>query len=377
MIVKSLTPSFILIFITATLNINGLNSVKKQLQLLNYVKYHKIDILLLQEHNIRKENVICEEVTSEFHFEINYAIALKGGTAIMINKRLDFTIINVEKSANSRIISMKIKVYDQIFHILNIYAHAGDLKEREALFTNDLPFYVKNSLKYTIIGGDFNCVISERDTEARNVKISKGLLNFIRTLQLKDLWFSKNKQIEYTYVRENFGTRIDRFYAKEMYNNVVSIKTNHVNFSDHSAIICELQSANIPKTGNFYWKLNTSILDLENIEEAFKLEWEKIKTSKNKYRNINDWWDNFAKSEIKHFFIRISKRENQRKYGLLKYLEYCLNRLYNDLNISGKIEYKEVKLIKYKIDSIKTEIMNGVKIRSKVEEQLQGEKVSS
>ena len=103
MIVKSLTPSFILIFITATLNINGLNSVKKQLQLLNYVKYHKIDILLLQEHNIRKENVICEEVTSEFHFEINYAIALKGGTAIMINKRLDFTIISVEKSANSRI----------------------------------------------------------------------------------------------------------------------------------------------------------------------------------------------------------------------------------------------------------------------------------
>ena len=57
-------------------------------------------------------------------------------------------------------------------------------------------------------------------------------------------------------------------------------------------------------------------------------------------------------------------------------MEYCLNRLYN-LNISGKIEYKEVKLIKDIIDSIKTEIMNGVRIRSRVEEQHQGEQVSS
>ena len=40
------------------------------------------------------------------------------------------------------------------------------------------------------------------------------------------------------------------------------------------------------------------------------------------------------------------------------------------------MEYSEVKLLKDRIDSIKTEMMNGVKIRSRIDEQMQGEKVS-
>ena len=82
----------------ATLNINRLNNEMKQLQLINFVKYNKIDILFIQEHNIRKENVICEKLLDEFHFELNYAIALKGGTAIMINKKIPLKILSGEKS---------------------------------------------------------------------------------------------------------------------------------------------------------------------------------------------------------------------------------------------------------------------------------------
>ena len=78
------------------------------MQLLNHAKYYKIDILLLQEHNIRKENILCNEILDAYHFEINYSIALKGGTAIMINKRLPYNIVAVEKSADSRIISVKL-----------------------------------------------------------------------------------------------------------------------------------------------------------------------------------------------------------------------------------------------------------------------------
>ena len=330
----------------------------------------------MQEHNIRKENILCNEILDAYHFEINNSIALKGGTAIMINKRLPYNIFDVEKSADSRIISVKLKIYDQIFQVINIYAHASDIKERESLFINELPYYVRNSLKYTLLGGDFNCVVLERDTMSENAKISLGLKSFLRSLQLKDLWFAKNSHIEYTFVREDFGARIDRLYAKDLYYNVKSIKTIHVNFSDHSSILTDIEITNIPKTGKYYWKLNTSILEMENIEYAFKDEWERIKTSKNKYRNLNEWWDKYAKLEIKHFCIKISKKEKQRKYGLLNYLELCLNKVYNDLNLTGSINYSEVKLLKDRIDNIKTEMMNGVKIRSRIEEQIEGEKVS-
>ena len=67
----------------------------------------------------------------------------------------------------------------------------------------------------------------------------------------------------------------------------------------------------------------------------------------------------------------------QKKYGLLNLLEYSLNRLYNEINISGNVDYCEIKMTKDRIDNIKSDILNGVKIRSRVEEQIQGEHVSA
>ena len=54
-----------------------------------------------------------------------------------------------------------------------------------------------------------------------------------------------------------------------------------------------------------------------------------------------------------------------------------MNRLYNQVNISGIVDYSEIKEIKDKISNIKANFLNGVKIRSRVEEQLQGEHVSA
>ena len=66
-----------------------------------------------------------------------------------------------------------------------------------------------------------------------------------------------------------------------------------------------------------------------------------------------------------------------KNYGSLNFLEYSLNRLYNQVNISGIVDYSEIKEIKDKISNIKANFLNGVKIRSRVEEQLQGEHVSA
>ena len=67
----------------------------------------------------------------------------------------------------------------------------------------------------------------------------------------------------------------------------------------------------------------------------------------------------------------------ERKYGMINYLEYCLNRLYNKVNISGDLQYDEVKILKNIIDDLKNKILEGVKIRSRIKEQVEGEKVSA
>ena len=108
-----------------SLNINGLNSHSKQFQLINFMRNNFIDILMLQEHNIRNDDAVNKELEEFCHISLNYAVSSKGGTAILINRNLPFTILSEEKSADSRIISIRIKIYDQIIQLVNIYAHSG------------------------------------------------------------------------------------------------------------------------------------------------------------------------------------------------------------------------------------------------------------
>ncbi|CAL4118487.1 unnamed protein product, partial [Meganyctiphanes norvegica] len=225
-------------------------------------------------------------------------------------------------------------------------------------------YYLRNSLQNTFIGGDWNCVLSERDKSSDSTTISKTLLHMVRTLNLKDVWFLKHKNIEYTYVRTNFGSRIDRSYVKDLANYVTNVKTIHVSFSDHSCVWTELNLNDIPKRGKGYWKMNISLLEDNEIRDSFKLQWDKMCKDKNKFDNINEWWDMYVKKEIKYFFITKGKQLSNKKYGLIQYLEFCLNKLYNNMNITGQIRYDEVKILKDRIDELKHEILEGFKSKS-------------
>ena len=91
------------------------------MSLINYLNYNKIDIVLIQEHNIREENVICKKLNELYHIVLNLAIAHNGGTAILIDKRLNCNIRNYEMSCDSRIISLNLELYGKPIHIVNIY----------------------------------------------------------------------------------------------------------------------------------------------------------------------------------------------------------------------------------------------------------------
>ena len=93
-------------------------------------------------------------------------------------------------------------LYNQILHIVNVSAHSGNrTTERDNLFNNDLIYYLMNNQQNAFIGGDWNCVLSERDKNSENVTVSKSLLNVVRTLNLKDILFLEHRHIEFTYVK--------------------------------------------------------------------------------------------------------------------------------------------------------------------------------
>ena len=149
--------------IFSSLNVNGMNARDKHFKVNQFLKKHKIDILLVQEHNL-KSNDCIKNIDMDYDVYINNSILHKGGTAIFIRKNAGINVINVQYHSSSRIICMNIKINDLYFKILNIYGHSGpNLKtDREDFFAQEMLFYLQGNLENIIIGGDFNCIISEK-----------------------------------------------------------------------------------------------------------------------------------------------------------------------------------------------------------------------
>ena len=363
--------------IVATLNINGMNNTTKQIQILNHVNQHNIDILMLQEHNLKSLDNIDESFSKEFNIVINYTINIKGGTAILFKKSLPIKITNIEKSVDSRILSVRILYYKYELQLVNVYAPSGSncLREREELFQTDLLYYLRRNLNKTIIAGDWNCVIGKRDSTSSNCHVSKALTSTIRTLKLKDAWFIPNKQraIEYTYIRQSCKSRLDRIYICELATSVSNTQVVHTSISDHSCVMTTLNIEGTPVPGKYYWKLNTSLLDDTLVKQRFSELWNSLKRQIHNYQSINDWWENFVKLKIKTFFINEGKVANKKIYGMIEYLDCCLANLY----VSDGNNYNEIKLLKGRINTFKSKILEGVKIRSRITEQIEGEQMSA
>ena len=199
-----------------TLNINGLNCKKKQQSLFDFIHNNNFSIINLQEHNLKNKDDLIDIFYEHFYVYINESIHLKGGTAIFIDKKITNNIIHVEKSPDSRIISVKLMIGTQHLHLLNIYAPSGTKyhQEREDLFKNELVYYLRNNLSNSIILGDFNCITSSKDSTSKgSCPLSKSLQNIVNNLKLKDIWTMFHQQVNFTYFRENYGSRLDRIYA--------------------------------------------------------------------------------------------------------------------------------------------------------------------
>ena len=246
-----------------TLNVNGLNNIKTQKLLFDFIKENGLKFICLQEHNLKDKNNLLDIFYEHYEVVVNECINLKGGTAILIDKCMSCKILQVEKSACSRITSIKLIIEEKKMHILNIYAPSGSkfLTEREQLFKQDILYYLRNNLSNTIICGDFNCILNQRDTSKKgSCPISKGLLSTVNNLALKDIWNLYRDDIEYTYFRDNYGSRLDRIYAADFKNNLCNIITKPIPFSDHHGVIVDIKLNVDIEMGKFYWKMNTKLL---------------------------------------------------------------------------------------------------------------------
>ena len=192
--------------------------------------------------------------------------------------------------------------------MINVYAPSGTnkKKEREEFFREKLIYYLRGNCENLILGGDFNCVISPRDVSSGNDSlVSKALMNLIKQVGFKDITKGYHKLPEYTYVKHNYGSRLDRIYVKKFFDNIHSWSTVPVSLSDHNMVLFKLNVKNM-KTGKGFWRLNTRILNEKETEENFTVVWSHIIAKKSSFENLILWWD-YVKKNVESFLSKCLK----------------------------------------------------------------------
>ena len=181
------------------------------MKLVNYLKGKSIDIVLIQEHNIKSLDKI-EYLLQFYNVILNKSVLLKGGTLILINKRLPATICRFYLHPTSRICSVVLNVMGTELYLVNLYAPSGKNKEqeRENLLENELLQQLIANTDNIIMCGDWNSVLVTKDTtNPANACYSKALKRILTTFKYKDIYSSYKSNPPYTYYRQNYASRLD------------------------------------------------------------------------------------------------------------------------------------------------------------------------
>ena len=110
------------ILIISYMNIHGQTKLPttKQLQIEDFLKYDKIDILHMQECDICEETFAdCSYISSAFNLIINNSISSKYGTASLIRSDLEYRNINLDTAGRVIIFDIGNVTFG------NIYAQSG------------------------------------------------------------------------------------------------------------------------------------------------------------------------------------------------------------------------------------------------------------
>jgi exonuclease III len=216
----------------AMLNINGIHTPNRIAMLHDFLRYHDIDVLFLQE--------VTHSDLGDFP---GYVTHTNVGTTLRRTAfvtRLDPPVKNITKLTTGR--GMAVGCMRMTF--INIYAPSGTAKqaERESFFNNGLVYVLRNAPDSLLLGCDFNCGL-ESSYATGQCTHSRALATLVHGYVLRDEWTQPTAGRVYTHYSTTRATRIDRFYAiPNLYEKNVAAETVVTAFTDHHAVTLTLRA---------------------------------------------------------------------------------------------------------------------------------------
>lgn len=231
--------------IVGFMNIRGQSKLKieKQLQIEEFLKCYKCDILHLQETNIDPDSFsTCNYISNNYNILQNNSLSQYGTSSLV---KSDFLVENIRCDSQGRVLIFDVGQMT----FANLYLNSGTdsiaRAGRGKVCSEVLPNLLINSKEYCCAGGDFNCIIDKKDaTKNPETKMSKCLQRLVKMKNWKDsyreIFPSTTKYSRfYENTRAEGASRIDRCYH---FGNLVVKQAKYVSlaFSDHLSHVVEL-----------------------------------------------------------------------------------------------------------------------------------------
>lgn len=258
-------------------NVKGLHSPIKRKKILNQLRKINCQIAFLQETHL--PDIEHEKLKKSWANEVFYSSHQSGrkrGVSILIHRQVNFSPNLVYKDSEGRFILVNGSIDGIQISLMNIYAPNEDTPGFiSKIFTTIL----QHSTGILLLGGDFNCVMSQfidrqPPSKASTPRMSKRLKHLSIESGLVDVWRSKYpKTRDFTFYsnRHSSYSRIDLFFTpKSEIHRIVDIKILPITLSDHAPLELMWDLGHRPTTKQ--WRLNASFLNDKDFLKLIKTE---------------------------------------------------------------------------------------------------------
>ena len=305
-------------------NLKGLNCPNKRVACLDLLARNKIDLAMIQETHLLKDDVSRLENNLYKVCASASAPNKTKGVIILIRKTLQINIIGKGCDEDGRVAFIKCTYNDRKVAFINVYA--------PNTYENDFFTRLNNILAELsdfelVIGSDMNAILDPKldksSNSHSNPQTTKALKNLLSDFNLMDVWRLHNPTSkEYTFFsnRHKTFTRIDFIFMSTAFISLVqSIEIKHMSLTDHHAYVCQVLFSNLPKRAT-RWRFNLTLLQNQDFCEQFEMELaEFLNINSHSVDDVRFLWDaikGFIRNNASSYSSELNKQQLQRIHEL-------------------------------------------------------------
>ena len=372
-------------------NVKGLQSSKKRLKLINFLK-NKIGpkgILFLQEthSSVEKEKKWIDDFKDKIYY--SHGKTNSCGVLIAIYSNLNIRLKNKIHDNDGRVLILDATINGSDYLLINFYNANTEREQLTAIknLNNLLKDFEDFHDKKVIFAGDFNLIFDRKlESAGGNPLLKKHSLSEIiklnENLNLCDIWRVRNPHKKlFTFRQKHFTgiihRRLDCIFVSNVLQEPVK-KTEILNAlsSDHSPVFCSFVNNDIFARGSGVWKSNNSLLLNTEFVKKLKTHIKTVKSNLQENSSFSDHskWE-FLKYEIRKFSIFFSKYLAKKERIIQINLENRIKTL--DQSLKNEEDFYAYNLCKLELENIYDKKTEGAKLRSKCEWYQHGEKLKN